>query len=106
VHAGGGPAASELRGVAPLSLTGERRAVFEACVADALARFGAPGASVTVVQDGDVVYLNGFGVGGAGTTRAVTPDTMMMIGSITKALTTMVAGSLVDDGRYGGRSCG
>jgi CubicO group peptidase (beta-lactamase class C family) len=53
---------------------------------------------VAVVQNGEVVYLNGFGVRAAGGTEPVTPDTMMMIGSITKPLTTTLAGSLVDDG--------
>jgi CubicO group peptidase (beta-lactamase class C family) len=82
-----------------LPLTGQRRAAFEAYVAEALFRYGVPGASVAVVLGGAVVYLNGFGVTATGSTRAVTPDTMMMIGSITKPLTTMLAGSLIDDGR-------
>ena len=88
----------DLAGVTPLPLTGERRAAFEAYVADALLRFDVPGAAVAVVQDGLVVYLNGFGVRAAGGTEPVTPDTMMMIGSITKPLTTTLAGSLVYDG--------
>lgn len=94
------PAAGQpdLTGVAPLPLTGERRAAFEAYIADALWRFGVPGASVAVVQNGEVVYLNGFGVAELGGTRPVTPDTMMMIGSITKSMTILLAGSLVDDG--------
>ena len=58
-----------------------------------------PGAAVAVVQNGDVVYLNGFGVKELGSTRPVTPDTMFMIGSITKSMTTMLAAALVDDGR-------
>ncbi len=87
-----------LAGMTPLPLTEERRAAFEAYVADALYRFGAPGASVAVVQNGEVVYLNGFGVREMGSTRPVTPDTMFMIGSITKSMTTMLAASLVDDG--------
>jgi CubicO group peptidase (beta-lactamase class C family) len=90
---------TNLAGAAPLPLTGERRAAFEAYLADALYRFGVPGAAVAVVQNGDVVYLDGFGVAEAGGTRPVTPDTMMMIGSITKPMTTMLAASLVDDGR-------
>ncbi|MEZ4562362.1 MAG: serine hydrolase domain-containing protein [Thermomicrobiales bacterium] len=88
----------DLTGITPLPLTGERRAEFEAYVAEALVRFDVPGAAVAVVQDGDVVYLNGFGVRAAGGTAPVTPDTLMMIGSITKPLTTTLAGSLVDDG--------
>lgn len=88
----------DLSGRTPLPLTGERRTAFEAYVAEALVRFNVPGAAVGVVQDGEVVYLNGFGVRAAGGTQPVTPDTMMMIGSITKPLTTTLAGSLVDDG--------
>jgi CubicO group peptidase (beta-lactamase class C family) len=79
-------------------LTGERRAQFEAYIADALVRFGIPGASVAVVQNGNVVYLNGFGVREAGSTLDVDPDTMFMIGSVTKSMTTMLAAALVDDG--------
>jgi CubicO group peptidase (beta-lactamase class C family) len=82
----------------PLPLTGKRRAAFEAYVADALYRFDVPGAAIAVVQNGDVVYLNGFGVKNIGSTRPVTPDTMMMIGSITKSMTTMLAASLIDEG--------
>ena len=41
-------------------------------------RFGVPGASVAVVQNGDVVYLNGFGVREADSTLAVDPDTMFI----------------------------
>jgi CubicO group peptidase (beta-lactamase class C family) len=90
---------SDLTGATPLPLTGERRAAFEAYIADALYRFDVPGAAVAVVQNGDVVYLNGFGVKEAGSTQPVTPDTLMMVGSITKSMTTMMAGALVDDGR-------
>ncbi len=98
----GSPAArADLGGVAPLPLTGERRAAFEAYVAEALHRFGVPGAAVAVVEDGRVVYLKGFGVREAGRTQPVTPDTMMMIGSVTKSMTTMLAGTLVDDGSLG-----
>ena len=85
--------------MAPLPLTGERRAQFEAYVADALLRFGVPGAAIAVVQNGNVVYLNGFGVREAGSTLAVDADTMFMIGSVTKSMTTMLAATLVDDGR-------
>jgi CubicO group peptidase (beta-lactamase class C family) len=93
------PATDDLSNTRPLPLTGERRAAFEAYVADALHRFDVPGAALAVVADGDVVYLNGFGVKEAGGTRPVTPDTLMMIGSITKSMTTMLAASLVDEGR-------
>lgn len=89
---------TDLNGTMPLPLTGKRRAAFEAYVAAALDRFGVPGAAVGVVQNGEVVYLNGFGVREIGTPQPVTPDTMMMIGSITKSMTTMLAAALVDHG--------
>jgi CubicO group peptidase (beta-lactamase class C family) len=89
----------DLTGKAPLPLTGERRAQFEAYVVDALRRYNVPGASVAVIQHGDIVYLHGFGVTALGGAQPVTPDTMFMIGSITKSLTTMLASALVDDGK-------
>src|SRR3954469_21774487 len=89
---------ADLAGVTPLPLTGERRTTFEAYVADALNRLGVPGASVAVVQNGEVVYAQGFGVRELGGTDPVTPDTLMMIGSVTKSMTSTMAATLVDDG--------
>jgi CubicO group peptidase (beta-lactamase class C family) len=89
---------SDLTDVAPLPLTGERRAEFEAYVADAMNRLGVPGASVAVVQGGEVVYLQGFGVREDGGSKPVTPDTLMMIGSVTKSMTSTMAATVVDDG--------
>jgi CubicO group peptidase (beta-lactamase class C family) len=89
---------ADLIGVAPLPLTGERRATFEAYVADAINRFGVPGASVAVVQAGEVDYAQGFGVRALGGTNSVTPDTLMMIGSVTKSMTSTMAATVVDDG--------
>ena len=88
----------DLAGVAPLPLTRERRAAFEAYVAEAMNRLGVPGAAVTVVQNGAVVNAQGFGVRELGGTAPVTPDTLMMIGSITKSMTSTMAATLVDDG--------
>jgi CubicO group peptidase (beta-lactamase class C family) len=87
-----------LAGVAPLPLTGARRLEFEAYIGDSMRRFGVLGASVAVVQGGQVVYLQGFGVKEQGGTAPVTPDTLLAIGSTTKAMTTMMAATVVDDG--------
>lgn len=89
-------AQADLAGVAPLPLTGERRAAFEAYVADALHRFGPPGAAVAVVQGGAVVYAQGFGVKKIGGGDPVTADTQFMIGSVTKSMTSTMAATLVD----------
>lgn len=88
----------DLTGVTPLPLTGERRTAFEAYVADTLHRTGVPGASIAVVQDGEVVFLQGFGVKELGGTDPVTPDTQLMIGSVTKSMTSTLAATLVDEG--------
>lgn len=90
--------AANLAGVAPLPLTGERRAAFEASIADRLHRFDIPGIAVAVVQDGAVVYSQGFGVTAIDGGEPVTPDTQFMIGSVTKSMTSMLAATLVDDG--------
>jgi CubicO group peptidase (beta-lactamase class C family) len=88
----------DLVGRAPLPLEGDRLTTFEAFVADTLAAFGVPGAAVAVVQGGRIVYAQGFGVAEQGTDRPVTPDTLMMVGSVTKSFTTMLMATLVDDG--------
>lgn len=90
---------NSLIGVTPLPLVGERRAAFETFVANALAQCGAPGASVAVVQDGTVAFLQGFGVRERGRPQPVTPDTLMGVGSVTKSFTTTLAAALVDAGR-------
>ncbi len=89
---------TDLTGRVPLPLEGDRLRTFEDFVAGTLADFGVPGAAVAVVYGGEIVYAQGFGVTAQGDDRAVTPDTLMMIGSVTKSFTTMLIGTLVDDG--------
>jgi CubicO group peptidase (beta-lactamase class C family) len=86
-------------GVVPLQLTDELRSTFEGYVASGITKFNVPGAAVAVIHGGDVGYLRGFGVKELGGTEPVTPDTLLMIGSITKPMTTTLAAALVDDGR-------
>jgi CubicO group peptidase (beta-lactamase class C family) len=84
--------------VVPFRLADDRRA-FEGHLSEAITRFGVPGAAVAVIQDGEVTYLRGFGVKELGGTQPLTTDTLFMIGSITKPMTTMLAAALVDGGR-------
>ena len=88
----------DFTGVAPLPLTGDRRSAFEGYVSQAITRFGIPGAAVAIIQGSEVAYLRGLGVKKLSGTQPVTPDTLLMIGSITKPMTTMLAATLVDDG--------
>jgi CubicO group peptidase (beta-lactamase class C family) len=92
-------AVADLRGVTPLPLTGERLATFEAYVAAKLADAGVPGAAVAVVQGGDVVFRQGFGVREIGQPNPITPDTLLRIGSVTKSFSSLLTATLVDAGR-------
>ena len=93
-----GLAEEDLTGAEPLPVTEEITSQLETFVEDALKQFGIPGAAVAVVQNGEVVFAEGFGVKEAGGTEPVTPDTQMMIGSTGKTVTTMLMAILVDDG--------
>jgi CubicO group peptidase (beta-lactamase class C family) len=63
-----------------------------------LAALHVPGVAVAVVVDGEIVLSRGFGRRDVEKELPVTPHTVFAIGSSTKAMTTMVLGSLVDDG--------
>jgi CubicO group peptidase (beta-lactamase class C family) len=90
---------ADLTGVTPLPLTGERLATFEAYIATKLAEAGVPGAAVAVVKNGEVVFLQGFGVRELGQAAPVTPDTLLRIGSVTKSFSSLLTATLVDAGR-------
>ncbi|AMY12096.1 FmtA-like protein [Luteitalea pratensis] len=57
---------------------------------------GVPGVSVGLVQDGKTVFAGGFGVRELGTSTPVDADSLYMIASNTKALTTLLLARLVD----------
>jgi len=90
----------DLTGVAPLPFDGDLVSEFENFVNEKMEEFNVPGASVAVVQDGQLVYSNGFGVQSNESGEPVTPETMMMIGSTTKSLTTILMAQLVDEGVF------
>jgi len=58
-----------------------------------------PGLSIGVIQDGQVVYRGGFGVREHGKRAPVDADTLYLIASNTKSLTTLMLAKLVDEGR-------
>ena len=57
------------------------------------------GLAVVVVQDGQVLYAEGFGHKEQGQPDPVGPDTLFQIGSTSKAFTTAALGILVDEGK-------
>jgi CubicO group peptidase (beta-lactamase class C family) len=58
-----------------------------------------PGAVVLIQQHGEPVYLKCFGVRDVATKRAMTPDTLFALHSMTKPITSLAAMMLVDQGR-------
>ena len=82
-------------------LTDEALAKFAAYVEGNRKRYKVPRTAVVVVQGGDVVFAQGFGVKEVGGNDPVTPDTMFSIGSTTKAMTAMMTATLVDEGLIG-----
>jgi len=91
----------DLTAVAPLPLTGERLATFEAYIAAKLAEMGIPGASVAVVQGGAVAFLQGFGVREIDRPDPITADTLLRIGSVTKSFSSLLSATLIDAGWLG-----
>ncbi len=59
-----------------------------------------PGLAIAVVQNGNVIFQQGYGVRELGKKDKVTPDTLFMIGSTTKSLTTLMMAELIDQGKF------
>ena len=60
---------------------------------------GVPGVSLGLIQDGKVVFSGGVGVRELGGSTKVDGDTLFMIASNTKGLTTLLLAKLVDAGK-------
>lgn len=75
----------------------ERIVAFVEQARDAL---GVPGVAVGIVQDGKVILQRGFGVRELGKEAKVEPTTLFMIGSNTKALTTLLLAQEVDEKKF------
>jgi CubicO group peptidase (beta-lactamase class C family) len=59
-----------------------------------------PGASLGIVQNGQVLVSQGFGVRDLETKEPVTPKTLFTLGSMTKSLTAFMTATQVDEGLY------
>ena len=71
---------------------------FDAEIEKALNDYKVPGLAIGVVVDGYVVYSKGFGLRDCEKKQSVTPDTLFLIGSCTKAFTSFALGCLIDEG--------
>jgi CubicO group peptidase (beta-lactamase class C family) len=80
-------------------LDAERVKKMKDFVEKSLAELGVPGAAVSLYQDGKVVFEGGFGVRQLGDPTPVDADTLFMIASNTKSMTTLLLATLVDEGK-------
>jgi CubicO group peptidase (beta-lactamase class C family) len=83
----------------PVAAAKESLAGFDEVVIDAMKKFEVPGMAIAVVKNKEVIYAKGFGMRDVEKQLSVTADTLFAIGSSSKAFTTFVLGTLVDEGR-------
>ncbi|MFW6200688.1 MAG: serine hydrolase domain-containing protein, partial [Gemmatimonadota bacterium] len=78
---------------------GELEAFFAGLMADQLEARNVPGAVVSVVQDGEVVFARGYGHADVAAREPVDPETTLFrIGSVSKLFTYTAAMQLVEEG--------
>lgn len=82
-----------------LPLDSNRIALIKSFVADSIKELGVPGASIALIDGGKVVYEGGFGVRELGKPDLVDADTLFMIASNTKGMSTLLLSTLVDEGK-------
>jgi CubicO group peptidase (beta-lactamase class C family) len=70
-----------------------------AFIRDTMRALGAPGAAVTVMRSGRIVWSEGFGYADLEQRVAATPLTKFRVGSVSKALTSVLIGKLVERGQ-------
>ncbi len=91
-------AALDLSGQQPAALTQDQLKDFADYIQAQMTRYQIKGASVAIVQNGKIIFAQGFGQRSLDG-PAVDADTLFMIGSTSKSMTTMMMGTLVDDGK-------
>lgn len=70
-----------------------------AALLDSMEQSGVPGVSITVAQDGRILWSEGLGWADLEQRVAVTPLTRFRIGSVSKSLTSTALGLLVEQGK-------
>ncbi|HEX3766370.1 MAG TPA: serine hydrolase domain-containing protein [Kofleriaceae bacterium] len=80
-------------------LDAERIAALTAFIDEARDTLGVPAIAIGIVQDGKTVFADGFGSRELGKPGKPDADTLFMIASNTKALTTLLLARLVDEKR-------
>jgi CubicO group peptidase (beta-lactamase class C family) len=97
---GGGTFPFELaRAADPVAKAKKALEGFDETVAKGLAQLKVPGAAIAIVKDKEIIFSKGFGFRDVDGKLPMTADTLMAIGSSTKAFTAFTLGTLVDQGR-------
>lgn len=87
--------------VPPVHAQSPRDSAFDARVAAIMEHWGAPGAVITIVRGGDVLLQKGYGTTRVEGGAPVTPRTLVSVASVTKTVTSVTVGMLVEEGRVG-----
>jgi CubicO group peptidase (beta-lactamase class C family) len=95
------------KGYTPESFAGKKANKLDAAriaeltkwVESTMKALGVPGVSLGLVQDGKVLFADGFGVRELGKKDKPDADTLFMIASNTKAMTTLMLAKLVDENK-------
>lgn len=92
--------AMDLGNLSPLNLSVTDYANFSAYIQTALNTFDVTGASVAIIRNGEIAFIETYGVRSATypEPEPITLDTQFMVGTLTQPMTTMMIGTLVDDG--------
>ncbi len=87
------------RAVSPKIRAKNALAEFDRVIERGLKELNAPGAAMAVVKDDEVIFARGLGYRDVDQQIPMTPDTLLAIGSASKAFTTFAMGVLVDEGK-------
>ncbi|MGD8536091.1 MAG: serine hydrolase, partial [Candidatus Aminicenantes bacterium] len=87
------------REVSPAIKAKKAIADFDKIIERGLESLNNPGIAVAIVKDDEVIYAKGFGYRDVENKVPMTADSLMAIGSASKAFTTFTMGTLVDDGK-------
>ena len=99
-----GPGPGPGPGPVPLDvpLTGQAvpgMASFDQVISDLMKKHKVPGAAVSVVKDGRLVYARGFGYADVENKQTVAPDALFRIASVSKPITAIAILKLVEAGK-------
>lgn len=83
------------------TLDDARLAELSAFTESAMRELKIPGVAIGIIQDGQVVFADGFGVRELGRPEKPDANTLFMVASNTKALTTLMLAKLVEEEKFG-----